>query len=113
MNIEVNVSFSIMVSSGYMLASLVAQMAKDMPAIQETQVQSLSVEDICVCVYVCILTRYLGILQESLRFSKVSWYSPWRREWLPTPAFLPGEFHEQKSLACYSPWGHKNLDTTE
>ena len=45
MNIEVNVSFSIMVSSGYMPASLVAQMAKNMPAIQETQVQSLSVED--------------------------------------------------------------------
>ena len=62
MNSEVNESFSIMVSSGYMLASLVAQMAKDMPAIQETQVQSLNVEDICVCAYVCILTRYLGIL---------------------------------------------------
>ena len=45
MNIEVNMSFSIMVSSGYVPASLVAQMAKNMPAIQETQVQSLSVED--------------------------------------------------------------------
>jgi len=22
----------------------------------------------------------------------------WRREWLPTPGFLPGEFHEQRSL---------------
>ena len=45
MNIEANMSFSIMVSSGYVPASLVAQMAKNMPAIQETQVQSLSVED--------------------------------------------------------------------
>jgi len=27
---------------------------------------------------------------------------PWRREWLPTPVFLPGEFHGQKSLAGYS-----------
>ena len=38
---------------------------------------------------------------------------PWRREWLPTPLFLPGEFHRQRSLAGYSPWGHKELDTTE
>ena len=33
---------------------------------------------------------------------------PWRREWLPTPVFWPGEFHE-----LYSPWGHKESDTTE
>ena len=38
---------------------------------------------------------------------------PWRREWQPTPVFLPGEFHEQRSLAGYSPWGHKELDTSE
>ena len=38
---------------------------------------------------------------------------PWRREWLPTPVFLPGEFHGQRSLGGYSPWGHKELDTTE
>ena len=38
---------------------------------------------------------------------------PWRREWLPTPVFLPGEFHRQRSLAGYSPWGVKELDTTE
>ena len=35
---------------------------------------------------------------------------PWRREWLPTPVFLPGEFHGQRSLVGYSPWGHKELD---
>ena len=39
--------------------------------------------------------------------------NPWRREWLQTPVFLPGEFHGQRSLAGYSPWGHKELDTTE
>ena len=33
--------------------------------------------------------------------------------WLPTPVFLPGEFHGQRSLAGYSPWGHKESDTTE
>ena len=38
---------------------------------------------------------------------------PWRREWLPTSVFSPGEFHGQRSLAGYSPWGHKELDMTE
>ena len=31
----------------------------------------------------------------------------------PTPVFLPGESHRQRSLAGYSPWGHKELDMTE
>ena len=38
---------------------------------------------------------------------------PWRRKGQPTPVFLPGEFHGQRSLAGYSPWGHKEFDTTE
>ena len=38
---------------------------------------------------------------------------PWRREKLPTPVFLPGESHGQRSLAGYSPWGLKESDTTE
>ena len=38
---------------------------------------------------------------------------PWRREWLPTPIFLPGESLGQRSLGSYSPRGHKELDTTE
>ena len=33
---------------------------------------------------------------------------PWRREWLTTPVFWPGKFH-----GLYSPWGHKESDTTE
>ena len=37
----------------------------------------------------------------------------WRRKWQPTPVFLPGECHGQKSLLGYSPWDHKELDTTE
>ena len=37
----------------------------------------------------------------------------WRREWLPTPVFLPEEFHEQRSLVGYSPWDRKELDTTD
>ena len=34
----------------------------------------------------------------------------WRRKWRPTPIFLPGKTHGQRSLAGYSPQGHKELD---
>ena len=37
----------------------------------------------------------------------------WRRAWQPTPVFLPGESHGQRSLAGYSPWHRKKSDTTE
>ena len=38
---------------------------------------------------------------------------PWRRAQQPTPVFLPGESHGQKSLVGYSPWGHRELNMTE
>ena len=38
---------------------------------------------------------------------------PWRRKWQPTPVFLPGEPHGQRSLVGYSPWGCKVSDMTE
>ena len=43
------------------------------------------------------------------------WYGkiPWRRPWQPTLVSLPGEFHGQRSLAGYSPWGCKQSGTTE
>ena len=34
---------------------------------------------------------------------------PWRKAWQPTPAFLPGESHGQRSLVGYSPWGCKRV----
>ena len=37
---------------------------------------------------------------------------PWRSEWQPIPIFLPGKPRGPRSLAGYSPWGHKELDTT-
>ena len=37
----------------------------------------------------------------------------WRRKWQPTPVFLPGESHGQRSLVGYSPWGHKESDMTK
>ena len=58
-------------------------MIKNLPAVQETRVQSLGQED------------------------------PWRREWQLTPVFFPEEFHGQRSLASYSPWGCKELDMIE
>ena len=58
-------------------------MVKNLPAMQETWVRSLGRKILC------------------------------RREWLPTPVCLPGEFHGQRSLVGYSPWGHKGSDTTE
>ena len=38
---------------------------------------------------------------------------PWRRKWLHTPVFLTGEFHEQRSLLDYSPWGCKESGMAE
>ena len=57
--------------------SLVVQTVKNPPVVQNTWVPSLGQED------------------------------PLEREWLPTPAFLPGEFHEQSSLVGYSPGGQR------
>ena len=55
--------------------SLMAQMVKNLPAMQETWVRA-----------------WVG---------KISW----RRAWQPTLVFLPGKFHGQRSLAGYIPWG--------
>ena len=38
---------------------------------------------------------------------------PWSRKWQPTPEILPEKSHGQRSLVGYSPWGHKELDTTD
>ena len=51
-------------------------------------------------------TKDMGLIPESGRF-------PWRRAWQPIPVFLSGKFHGHRSLVSYSPWGHKELDTTE
>ena len=38
---------------------------------------------------------------------------PWRRAWQPTPVFLPGESHGQRSPMGYGPWDHKESDMIE
>ena len=48
-----------------------------------------------------------------LRFKTCIRKTPGRRAWQSIPVFLPGEFHRQRSLEGYSPWRHKESDTTE
>ena len=60
----------------------------------------------------------MGLVQEDSSYCKDTSCPyvrkvPWRREWQHTRVFLPGEFHEQRSLVDYSPWGHKEWDMTE
>ena len=43
----------------------------------------------------------------------MGWKIPCKRAWQPTPVFLPGKSHGQRSLVGYSPWDHKELDRTE
>ena len=58
------------------------------------------------------MVRNLSAMQET-RFNPWVRKIPWRRKWQPTPVFLPEKSHGQRSLAGYSPWGHKELDMTE
>ena len=53
------------------------------------------------------------MLETRHRFSPWVEKIPWRREWQPTPIYMPEEFHGQRSLVNYSPWGHKELDMTK
>ena len=70
----------------------------------------------CYCKHPCELPCCLsGISKESTcqcrRQGFDSWVGkiPWRRKWQPTPVFLPGKSHGQRSLAGSSPWGHKRV----
>ena len=55
------------------------------------------------------VVKNLPAMQEHLqcrrhRFNPWVGKIPWRRKWQPTPVFLPGESHGQRSLVGYSPW---------
>ena len=56
--------------------------------------------------------KNLPAMQET-RFDPWVRKIPWRGVWQPTPVFLPGKSHGQRSLVGYSPWGHKGLAMTE
>ena len=54
----------------------------------------------------------LGLYLKCRKSRFNSWVGklPWRKAWQPTPAFLPGQSHGQRSLRGYSPWGRKESD---
>ena len=87
---------------------------------------SLTMLCVCVCVCVCVCTHLElpgGASGKELacqcsrckrhRFDPWVWKIPWRRQWQPTPEFLPGESHGQRSLVGCSPWGCRESDTTD
>ena len=51
-------------------------------------------------------------MQEA-RVQFLGWEDPLEEEMATTPVFLPGKSHGQRRLVGYSPWGHKELDTTK
>ena len=57
------------------------------------------------------VVKNLRAMQETLGLIPGLGRFPWRREWQHTPVLLPGEFHGQRSLVGYSPWGPRELDT--
>ena len=57
--------------------------------------------------------KYLPPTMQETWIWTLGWKTPWRRAWQPIPVFLPGESHGQRSLAGYSPGGHKESDMTE
>ena len=90
-------------------------MVKNLPSIlQETRVQSLGGEDpppttrkrVAQTISICLQCRRPG-------FDPWVGKIPWRRKWQPTPGLLPGKSHGLRSLVGYSPWGCKEVDTTE
>ena len=59
------------------------------------------------------MVKNLPAKQETL-VGSLSWEDPLeRRKWQPTPVFLPGKSHGQRSLVGYSPWHRKESDMTK
>ena len=67
------------------------------------------------------IANILWIIEKAREFQKNIYFCfidcakafDWGRKWQPTPVLLPGESHGQRSVVGYSPWGHKESDTTE
>ena len=60
--------------------------------------------------YTCQCRRHKGLTQG---FDPWVGMIPWSKKWHPSPVFLSGKFHGQRSLAGYNSWGRKELDMTE
>ena len=69
----------------------------------------LSYVDIHVWLCTSFLTEWIALWVTE----NALWCIFWRRKWQPTPVLLPGKSHGWKSVVGYSPWGHKESDTTE
>ena len=63
-------------------------------------------------IYNSLVVKNLPAMWETQVWS-LGWEDPLEKEWLPITVFFPGEFYEQRSIACYSPWGCRESDTTE
>ena len=89
-NIGIHVSFWVMVFSGYMPSSRIAG-SYGLPW--------------------WVSGKKKKIQLSSRRHGFDPWVKkiPWRRKWKPTPVFLPGKSHGQRSLGGYSSWGHKRV----
>ena len=61
------------------------------------------------------MVKTLPVMQEGqeIQLQSLGWEDPLERAWQPTPVFLPGEVHGQRSLVGYSPRGLKESDTTQ
>ena len=55
----------------------------------------------------------LSPTQQELKVPSLDWEEPLEKEMATTSVFLPKKSHGQRSLASYSPWGHKESDVTE
>ena len=86
-------------------------MVKNPPAMQETWVQYLDWEDPLekeMATHSRILAWKIPWIEEPGRLQPTGLQRVgYHRAWQPTPEFLPGKSHEQRSLVGYSPWGHK------
>ena len=58
------------------------------------------------------MVKNLPVMQET-QVRSLSWEDALEKEWPPTPVFLPGESHGQRSLVSYSLWGRRESDMTE
>ena len=58
------------------------------------------------------MTKNLTAMKD-IRVWSLGQEDPWRREWLPTPVLLCREFHGERSLMGYSPWGGQESDMIE
>ena len=82
--------------------------------------ESLGIQPVCAkstgegspCRYVRLWASQVALVVKNL-FDPWVRKKPWRRASQPTPVFLPGKFHGQRSLVGHSPRGHKLSDTTE